>query len=454
MYMTKDKLFYKSIIDISIPIAIQNLITVSVNMADTVMLGRLGEVELSAAAIANHLFFILMVLMFGISGGSNVMCSQYYGKKDIKSIHKIVTITYWLSIALSILFVLVAMVMPGAFMKLFTDDVAVISMGEKYIRIVSISYVFYSLTVSTVGVLRSVKTVKIPMIIHSISLFINIFLNYILIFGRFGISPLGIKGAAIATVISRIIEFFIIFIYIIFKESKVKYRLNYVLKIDKLIFNDYIKVTSPIFFNELCWSVGSSMISIIVGRMGTSVVAANSINNVVNQFATLFIQGLSSASSVIIGNTIGRGNYNKVKEYANTISVLSIIVGIISALIIYFCKDVILGFYNISQETKLISKEIMTATAIVALFRSLSSNLMMGVLRGGGDNKYVFKYEMIFMWGLSIPLGFISAFVFNLPIPIVFFLLKSDEILKGIVGFIRVKSGNWINDVTRDKKDT
>ncbi len=454
MYMTKDKLFYKSIIDISIPIAIQNLITVSVNMADTVMLGRLGEVELSAAAIANHLFFILMVLMFGISGGSNVMCSQYYGKKDIKSIHKIVTITYWLSIALSILFVLVAMVMPGAFMKLFTDDVAVISMGEKYIRIVSISYVFYSLTVSTVGLLRSVKTVKIPMIIHSISLFINIFLNYILIFGRFGISPLGIKGAAIATVISRIIEFFIIFIYIIFKESKVKYRLNYVLKIDKLIFNDYIKVTSPIFFNELCWSVGSSMISIIVGRMGTSVVAANSINNVVNQFATLFIQGLSSASSVIIGNTIGMGNYNKVKEYANTISILSIIVGIISALIIYFCKDVILGFYNISQETKLISKEIMTATAIVALFRSLSSNLMMGVLRGGGDNKYVFKYEMIFMWGLSIPLGFISAFVFNLPIPIVFFLLKSDEILKGIVGFIRVKSGNWINDVTRDKKDT
>lgn len=454
MYMTKDKLFYKSIIDISIPIAIQNLITVSVNMADTVMLGRLGEVELSAAAIANHLFFILMVLMFGISGGSNVMCSQYYGKKDIKSIHKIVTITYWLSIALSILFVLVAMVMPGAFMKLFTDDVAVISMGEKYIRIVSISYVFYSLTVSTVGLLRSVKTVKIPMIIHSISLFINIFLNYILIFGRFGISPLGIKGAAIATVISRIIEFFIIFIYIIFKESKVKYRLNYVLKIDKLIFNDYIKVTSPIFFNELCWSVGSSMISIIVGRMGTSVVAANSINNVVNQFATLFIQGLSSASSVIIGNTIGRGNYKKVKEYANTISILSIIVGIISASIIYFCKDVILGFYNISQETKLISKEIMTATAIVALFRSLSSNLMMGVLRGGGDNKYVFKYEMIFMWGLSIPLGFISAFVFNLPIPIVFFLLKSDEILKGIVGFIRVKSGNWINDVTRDKKDT
>ena len=120
---------------------------------------------------------------------------------------------------------------------------------------------------------------------------------------------------------------------------------------------------------------------------------------------------------------------------------------------IYLCKDVILGFYNISQETKLISKEIMTATAIVALFRSLSSNLMMGVLRGGGDNKYVFKYEMIFMWGLSIPLGFIGAFIFNLPIPIVFFLLKSDEILKGIVGFIRVKSGNWINDVTRDKKD-
>lgn len=222
MQLTKDKNFYKTIINISIPITLQNLITVSVNMADTVMLGKLGEIQLSASSIGGHLFFMLMILMFGLGGGASVMSAQYYGKKDMSSIHSILNVTYKLAIMLSIIFLLISILLPKEFMMLFTNDKYVINQGIKYIRIVSISYIFYSLTISTSSVLRAVKNVKAPMIINSISLLINITFNYILIFGKFGIKPLGIQGAAIATVISRCSEFLLVVLYMMLFEKKIK----------------------------------------------------------------------------------------------------------------------------------------------------------------------------------------------------------------------------------------
>ena len=192
------------------------------------------------------------------------------------------------------------------------------------------------------------------------------------------------------------------------------------------------------------------MISIIVGRLGREVVAGNSINNVTNQFATLFIFGLSSASSVIIGNTIGKGDYEKAKEYANTICILSFVMGILSGAIILLLRPFIVNLYNVSDYTKYIAKQIMISTAILAIFKSSSSNIMMGVLRGGGDNKFVFITEMIFMWLVSIPLGFYGAFVLKLPVFIVFLIIRSDEILKSIAGLLRVRSGKWIVDITRN----
>jgi Na+-driven multidrug efflux pump len=183
--------------------------------------------------------------------------------------------------------------------------------------------------------------------------------------------------------------------------------------------------------------------------MGTIVVAANSINNMVNQFATLFMYGLASASSVIIGNTIGEGNTNKVKEYANTIALLSVFMGILAAIIIYILRPIAINFYNVADVTKDIARDIMIATAIVSIFRSLSANILTGILRGGGDNKFVFIVEMTCLWCVAIPLGFIGSFVWKLPIVVVFLIIRSDEVLKSIIGLIRLASGKWINDITR-----
>lgn len=450
MKLTNDKIFYKNALKISIPIAIQNLITFSVSMADTIMVGSLGEINLSATAIANHLQFILIVMIFGVGGGASVMASQYYGKKDIDSIHKVMSIMYRVCILFTIIFILAAIFVPYQFMNIFTTDKQVIIQGVKYLRIIAISYIFYSITNCTISVLRSVKTVKISLVVYSISLLVNIFFNWILIFGKFGIKPMGIQGAAIATVMSRLTEFIIVFIFITRFEKKICLKLKNLIKIDKVMVKNFTKISMPIILNELFWAIGSSMISIIVGRMGREVVAANSINNVTNQFATLFIFGLSSASSVIIGNTIGEGDYEKVKEYANTICVLSFIMGIISAIIILLLRPIMVNFYNVSDNTKQIAKQIMISTAILSVFKSSSSNIMMGILRGGGDNKFVFVSEMIFMWLISIPFGFLSAFVLKLPIFAVFFIIRSDEILKSIVGLFRVISGKWIVDITRN----
>lgn len=450
MTLTKDSSFYKSIFSISLPIATQNLITFAISMVDTIMLGRLGEISLSASAIGNNIFFILAVIIFGVGSASSVMGAQYFGKKDIKSIHKVMAIMYRICLLLAILFTFISFVFSKQLISIFTDDKLVIAEGAKYLRIISLGYILYAITSCTITILRSVKTIKISLVVYSVALVINIFLNWVLIFGNLGFPALGVSGAAIATVLSRCSEILVVLIFMSKFESKIKFKFKHLKLLDKVMFKDFIKVSTPIILNEFFWSIGSSMICIIVARMGTNVVAANSINNVVNQFATLFIHGLSSASSVIIGNTVGEGNKKKVMEYANTICLLSVFMGILAGLTIYFLRPIAVNLYNISDDTKAIACEIMIATSIVSIFRALSANILMGILRGGGDNRFVFWLEMSFLWFIAIPLGFIAAFILKLPIVLVFLIIRIDEILKSFIGIFRVIRGKWIHDVTRD----
>lgn len=450
MLITRDKNFYKLLISIAFPIALQNLITFAVGMLDTMMLGVLGEVQLSAAAIGNNLFFILMILIFGLAGGSNIMISQYWGKDDVKSIHKILSIMYRACVAITIIFIFIAMVFPEEFMSIYTTDNRVIEAGSDYLRIISIGYIFYSLTNTTIMMLRSVKTVKISLLVYSISLVVNGFFNWVFIFGNLGAPELGVKGAAIGTVIARITEFAIVMIFMTFYENKIALRFKHLAKMDKVILKDFRTNCIPVLFNELLWSTGSTMISVIIGRLGTEVVAANSINTVAFQFVTVFAWGLSSAASVVIGNTIGEGKEHKAREYAFTIGALSIAMGVLSAIVIYFIRPILVDFYNVSDFTKIKAMEIMSVTSIVVIFQILGVNLMMGVLRGGGDAKFVLINDLLFMWTVAIPLGFVSAFILKWPIPVVFFIMKSDEIIKSLVAIGRVLSGKWVRNVTRD----
>ncbi|MDK0676324.1 MATE family efflux transporter [Clostridium perfringens] len=450
MIITRDKRFYRLLFSIALPIAVQNLITFMVSMVDTLMVGALGEIQLSAVSIANNLFFVLTILMFGLAGGSNIMISQYWGKGNVKTIHKILAIMYRVCLLITGIFIFIALFLPKYFMGIFTTDKAVIDFGASYLRIVCIGYLFYSITNCTIMMLRSVKTVSISIIVYTASLVVNSILNWIFIFGNLGAPELGIRGAAIATVCARITEFSIVLVFMFIYERKIGLKIEHLLKLDKEILKDYVGLCTPVLCNELLWAIGASMISVIVGRMGTEVVAANSINGVAHQFVTVFIFGMSNATAVIIGNTIGEGKKEKAKEYAYSIGIFSVVMGCISGLMILLIKPFVVNFYNVSYSTKLIAMEIMTVTSEIIVFQSLASNFMMGVLRGGGDAKFVLINDLIFMWLVAIPGGFFVAFVLELPVALVFLVIKCDEILKSLTSVYRVISGKWVNDVTKD----
>lgn len=450
MIITRDKRFYRLLFSIALPIAVQNLITFMVSMVDTLMVGALGEIQLSAVSIANNLFFVLTILMFGLAGGSNIMISQYWGKGNVKTIHKILAIMYRVCLLITGIFIFIALFLPKYFMGIFTTDKAVIDFGASYLRIVCIGYLFYSITNCTIMMLRSVKTVSISIIVYTASLVVNSILNWIFIFGNLGAPELGIRGAAIATVCARITEFSIVLVFMFIYERKIGLKIEHLLKLDKEILKDYVGLCTPVLCNELLWAIGASMISVIVGRMGTEVVAANSINGVAHQFVTVFIFGMSNATAVIIGNTIGEGKKEKAKEYAYSIGIFSVVMGCISGFMILLIKPFVVNFYNVSYSTKLIAMEIMTVTSGIIVFQSLASNFMMGVLRGGGDAKFVLINDLIFMWLVAIPGGFFVAFVLELPVALVFLVIKCDEILKSLTSVYRVISGKWINDVTKD----
>ncbi|ONI40458.1 MATE family efflux transporter [Candidatus Epulonipiscium fishelsonii] len=449
MMIIKEKAFYKSLISIALPIAIQNLIGTAVSIADTVMLGQLGEVELSAAAISSHLFFIFLVVNFGIAGGSNVLISQYYGKGDIPSIHKILCQMYKLSAIISLVFSSIAILIPEVFLSIFTTDLEVTATGVPYLRIVGAGYIFYSITNCTVLAYRSVQSVKISMVIYSVSLVVNILFNYIFIFGKFGAPELGVIGAAIATLIARITEFIIVIIYLKYFDKKIRINRNTFRKVDAVMKKDYIKTTTPVIINEFIWSMGSASISIIIGRLGTEIVAANSISNVVSQFMTIFVYALSSSTSVIIGNSIGEENYKRTKEIAVTILLCVTALGIASGILVYNIRGFVVDFYNVTDSTKSIAMTIMGINSFIIVFQVLANTILVGMLRAGGDSKFVLVNDVIFMWCIAIPFGFLAAFLWQLPIFLVFIIIRIDEILKVLVSLIRLLRFKWINNLTR-----
>ena len=448
-FLVKDKDFYGQMLKIAVPIAFQNMLTFAVSMMDTVMLGSLGEVAISASSLANQLTFILSVIMFGVSGGSNVLISQYWGKKDIGAIHKVLAIMYRVVLALVIVFSIVALFMPEGFLRIFTTDQRVIEQGVAYLKIVVWSFFFYAVTNVTLNMLRSVRAVKIAIVVYTVSLLVNTFFNWVFIFGKLGAPAMGIRGAAIGTLIARITEFAIVIVYMFRYDNKIKLKLKNLLPTDKQMIKDFAVNSFPVICNELLWAIGASILSVVVARMGTEVVAANSINNVAMQLVSVMVFGISAAAQVIVGNTIGAGDYEKLHQVTVTLKIFGIAIGVIAAVMMLAMKPLMMVLYIVSDLTKVYTGQIMTVTAFLLLFRGPENVNMMGILRGGGDSRFVLVADIIFMWTLAIPLGFFVAFQLGWPVAAVFIVLKIDEILKTFLSFWRLRNNNWVRNVTR-----
>lgn len=444
------KSFYKQVLMLVIPMALQNLINVGVNATDVMMLGRVGETVLSGSSLAGQIQFVMTLFLFGITSGATVLTAQYWGKKDTRSIEKIMAIGMLTGIGAGLLFTLAAELFPERLLQIYTSDPAVIKEGVKYLRIVALSYVLVAMTQVYLYIMRSIERVIIATAVYSTSLVTNFVLNSILIFGLFGFPELGIEGAAIATLASRIIEFSIVVWYSKVKNKVVKFRLKDMFHIDTNLLRDFAIYAAPVIVNELLWGLGSSTNTAIIGHLGSAVVAANSVAQVARQMATVVVFGVSNATAIYLGKTIGEKKYELAKVYGGKFIKLSLITGLMGGGMILLAAPIINRVMALSPEAQSYVTFMFFVMSYFTVCQALNTTIIVGVLRSGGDTKYGLLVDIGGMWCFSILLGAIAAFKLHASVPIVYMILMSDEVIKVPIALQRFYSYKWIKNVTRE----
>ena len=451
--ITRDKSFYVNLVMLAIPIALQNLVTFLVNMADNVMIGTLGDDAISGVYMGGQLQTVIQMFIGGIEGAVGILSAQYWGKKDIKSIKKIVSVGAAFAVSFGIIFTLAATIFPRAIIMIFTREVKVVENGTMYLGIIGFSYIFFSITQVSIASMRSVETAKIGLYVSLMALFVNVGLNYLFIFGVEGIIPrMEVKGAAIATLISRIIECTVVLIYVRFKDKKLKLRFKELLKLDKVIAKDFIKYGIPLVGGQVVWSINMLANSMILGRYSAGVMAAVSIAGMLSNLAYVFLNGLSGAVGVITGKTVGQGLFEKMKEYAKTVQIMFLFVGILTGLGVYLIKVPFISLYNTSSESLMYANQFINVLAVTTVGTCYQAASLFGLVKSGGDISFVFKNDSIFVFCVVLPSAIISSFL-GAPPWVVYACLKCDQIFKCFVAVVKINRFNWMKNLTREASD-
>jgi putative MATE family efflux protein len=442
-----DRMFYKKLIAIALPIALQQLVTSSLNMIDTIMIGSLGETAVASVGLANRLFFLLTLILFGVCGGSSIFTAQYWGKKDVKNVRKILGLCLILGLGVSIVFAFFALITPKQAMGVFSSSREVVLLGGQYLRIIGWSYPLTAITFAYVFSLRSINNVRLPVLISASSIVVNTVLNYVFIFGHLGMPALGVEGAALATVIARIYECVVLVTLIYKTNSVVAAKLHEMVDISKEFFVYYFKTVFPVIANEFAWALGVTMYSVAYGRMGDDVVAVITITQTIEQLAMVFFQGISNATGVILGNEIGAGNKELAYEHAKKLLKVGVICSILISVAIFFGSNRIIGLYDVSEHVQYNIKLCLNVFAIYLPFKIFNYINIVGILRSGGDTTFTFKLDAGGVWLIGVPAAFIGGLVFRLPIPQVYALVMVEEVVKLFIGLPRMKTKKWVRNL-------
>ena len=443
-----DKKFYKTMLLIAVPVMVQNLVSSLLNMMDTIMVGKLGETEIASVGIANQYFFFFNMVLIGLCGGCSVFIAQYWGKKDIHNIRKILGIGIFSIIVAAFVFVGAGYFNPTGVISIFNNDSTVLKEGAEYLRVVIFSYLFTGITLLYSTAFRSIGKATHPLIINIGALIINVFLNYTLIFGHFGAPAMGVAGAAVATLISRIIEMTILILSVYVGKGALAASLKELTDVTFEYFKRTYRTILPVVLNDMCWGLASLVYIAVYGRMGTQAVASIQICNTVNNLFMVATFGLSNAAAVMIGNSIGERKEAQSIQYAKNFVVVSVITGIFLGIVLAVLSPLILNLFNVSYSVRKNSQMILYIISAIFSIRVLGIMLVVGILRGGGDAKTALYIESFTMWCIGIPLIMAGAFILKLPIYIVYSLAIAEEFLKSILSLIRLKSGKWIKNVT------
>lgn len=455
--IVNDKSFYKKVLTLALPIALQSAINIGVNILDTIMVGNLGETQLSATSLANSFITIFHILCMGIGMGASVLISRYWGMKMQENekaslcLKKTICIMIRLVLFLATIFAIITFFFPNFIMKAYTSEQKIIDFGIIYFKYSVVTYFFLGLSLVCTLALRSIGQVKFPLFVSIAAFFINIFSNYVLIFGKFGFPRLEIAGAALATLIARIFETSMILGYLLFKDKKICFRIkDLFMKTSDLLW-EYIRISIPVLISDSLLAFGMNAVYMIIGRLGQTFVAANAITAVTQQVSSVVIQGVSQSGAIITGQTLGKGETQKTMEQGFGFLGFGIILGIFASLCILIINPFVINSYNIAPITKETTKNLMFAISIIILFHATNSIMTKGVLRGGGDTKILMIADNIFLWLISIPLGILTGFVFKLSPFWIYIALKSDDIIKAIWCVLRLKSGKWIKKIKLNK---
>lgn len=451
--IVSDKNFYKRVFYLALPIALQSMISIGVNMLDTIMVGKLGEASLSATSLANQFISVYHILCMGLGMGASVLVSRYWGMKEnepdkaIESLRKTVCIVLRLTVGLAACFALATFLIPGDIMRIYGNDTRIIELGTIYFRYSVITYFFLGLSLVCTIVLRSVGQVRLPLFVSIGAFFVNLGSNYCLIFGKFGLPRMEIAGAALGTLIARIFETTVICGYLLCVDKKIGFRIKHFAMKTRDLLGEYIRISIPVLISDGILAIGNNTVAMVIGRLGMVFVAANAITAVTQQMSSVIIQGVSQSGAIVTGQTLGSGDKDKTMEQGYGFLGLGIGLGILSALFIMMVSEPIISSYEVSQETAQMARQLMMAISIIVLFQSSNSIMTKGVLRGGGDTKMLMFTDNAFLWIVSIPLGIIAGFVLHLPAFYIYLALKFDQIIKAVWCVFRLKSGKWIKKI-------
>lgn len=382
-----------------------------------------------------------------------MLTAQYWGKKDTRTIEKILGMGMLIGIGGALAFALAAELIPETLLRIYTNDPEVIAEGAKYLRIVALSYVIMAATQVYLYIMRSIERVVIATVVYGASLIVNIIVNAVLIFGLMGFPKMGIEGAAIGTLISRILGLMIVIWYAKFRNKVVRFHLSDMWNIDKVLLKDFLFYATPVILNELVWGMGSSANTAVIGHLGSAAVAANSVVQVVRELSTVVVFGVSNATAIYLGKTIGERQYELAKAYGRRFAVLSVITGFIAAGIILVSAPAVSRFMTLSPEAKSYLMFMFFVMSYFALCQAINTTLVVGVFRSGGDTRFGLRLDATTMWCCSILLGAIAAFVFRASVPVVYALLMSDEVIKVPITVKRFLGYKWIKNVTREQEE-
>lgn len=447
MSFLQDKPFIRAALALAVPIAFQQFITAGLNMIDVLMVGQLGETAVAALGLANQIFFLLVLFVFGVTSGMSIFTAQFWGKGDAESIRKVLGICLVVAASVAAMFSLAAVFIPETLMSFYTEDDMVIKLGSDYLRIVGLSYVLMAIAFSYISILRSITQVTLTVIVSVVALALKTAIGYTLIFGHFGLPALGVRGAAIGTATGWAFECILLLILVYAMKTPLAANPLSFFKFNRAFLVNVLRTSMPAALNEVIWSFGITLYNAVYARIGTDAIAAININATIEELMFVLFIGLGNACSVMVGNKIGEKDKETAFEYSRRFTIMAVTLALCGGVIVYFSRGFVAGLYQVSQSATFDLIHIMLVYSLSAWLRVYNFMLFIGALRAGGDTRFAMFTELFSIWLIGVPAALIGGFVLHLPVYYVYALVLLEELVKAIFVTRRYLSRKWVHDL-------